>query len=233
VGTAGPLAINPHLFKSLPFDPLKDFAPIVLVARFPQLLAVNATVPANTVADLVALMKGQPNKLNYGSAGIGAAGHVIASTFLQRAGAQAAHIPYKGGGSLMQALLAGDVQFVIDGLPTFFGPLKSGKVRALGVTTLVRASTLPDVPTLAESGFPGFDYSAWILLAAPAGTPEAIIERLAKAVSNALRDEQIVAQLEEMGATIAGGDPRTAQKFLATEYARWKEVVVASGAKLE
>lgn len=233
VGTAGPFVINPHLQKSLPYDPLKDFSPVVLVARFPQLLAVNAEVPASTVAELIGLMKARPNKLNHGSAGIGTVGHVVASAFLRAAGVQATHIPFKGGGSLMQPLMAGDVQFAIDGLPTFFGPLKSGRVRALAVTTLERSPNLPNVATIAESGFPGFDFSQWILLAAPAGTPDPIVERLAKAVSLALRDEQVVARLGEMGATVAGGDPQTANDFLGTEYTKWKDVVIGSGAKLE
>lgn len=231
VGTAGPLAINPHLFSSLPFDPIKDFSPVVLAVRFPLLLGVNASVPAHTVAELIALAKAQPGKLNYGSAGIGAAGHVIASSFLRQAGVEATHVPYKG--PTIQALLAGDVQFVIDGLPTFSVYLKSGRVRALAVTTLDRSPSRPDIPTIAESGFPGFDFSAWILLLAPAGTPSSVNERLAGHVNAALKDGRVAARLREMGATIVGGTPAQALAFHRAEYSKWRDAVRASGAKVE
>ena len=232
VGTPGPLAINPHLFSSLPYDAIKDFTPVVHVVGFPQMLAVSSSVSARTVAELIALAKSQPNKLNYGSSGSGSTGGLISVSFLRQAGIAVAHVPFRGGALAIQALLAGEVQFVIDGLPSFTAHLQSGRLRALAVTTADRWPGLPNIPTIAES-VPGFDFAGWVLLAAPAGTSTAIIARLASEVDRALRDDQIAARLKQVGAMPVGGNAETALRFHRAEFSKWKRVVEASGAKAE
>lgn len=233
VGSPGTLVINPHLFRSLPYDALKDFVPVVYVARFPQVLAVNASIPAKTTAELIALAKSQPNKLNYGSGGTGSTGHLITASFLQQAGIQVTHVPFRGGALAVQALLAGEVQMVIDGLPSFTAHLQAGRIRVLAVTTSDRWPGLPDVPTISESAVSGFDLSSWTLLAAPIGTPPTIVARLAHEINTALKNEVVRARLQQVGATPAGGTPGVAFKFHRAEYEKWKRVVQVSGAKVE
>jgi tripartite-type tricarboxylate transporter receptor subunit TctC len=233
VGSPGTLVINPHLFRSLPYDALKDFVPVVHVARFPQVLAVNASIPAKTTAELIALAKLQPNKLNYGSSGTGSTGHLITASFLQQAGIQVTHVPFRGGALAVQALLAGEVQMVIDGLPSFTAHLQAGRIRVLAVTASDRWPGLPDVPTISESAVPGFDLSSWTLLAAPIGTPPTIVARLAHEINTALKNEEVRARLQQVGATPAGGTPGVAFKFHRAEYEKWKRVVQVSGAKVE
>ena len=233
VGSPGTLAINPHLFRSVPYDALKDFVPVVHLARFPQVLAVNASLPAKTTAELIALAKSQPNKLNYGSGGAGSTGHLITASFLQQAGIQVTHVPFRGGALAVQSLLAGEVQMVIDGLPSFTAHLQAGRIRVLAVTTSDRWPGLPHVPTISESGVPGFDLSSWTLLAAPVGTPPTIVARLAQEVNTALKNEEVRARLLLVGATPVGGTPEAALKFHRAEYEKWKRVVQVSGAKVE
>jgi tripartite-type tricarboxylate transporter receptor subunit TctC len=232
VGSPGTLAINPHLLRSVPYDALKDFVPVVLVARFPQVLAVNVSLPAKTTAELIALAKAQPNKLNYGSGGNGSTGHLITASFLQQAGIQVTHVPFRGGSLAVQALLASEVQMVIDGLPSFTAHLQAGRIRVLAVTTSDRWPGLPDVPAIGEF-VPGFDLSSWTLLAAPAGTPSATLARVAQEVNTALKNEDVRARLQQVGATPAGGTAEAALKFHRTEYEKWKRVVQLSGAKVE
>jgi tripartite-type tricarboxylate transporter receptor subunit TctC len=233
VGSPGTLAINPHLFRSVPYDALKDFVPVVHVARFPQVLAVNASFPVKSTAELIALAKSQPNKLNYGSGGTGSTGHLITASFLQQAGIQVTHVPFRGGALAVQALLAAEVHMVIDGLPSFTAHLQAGRIRILAVTTSDRWPGLPEVPTISESAVAGFDLSSWTLLAAPAGTPPTVVARLAQEVNTALKNEDVRARLQQIGATPVGGTPAAAFKFHRAEYEKWKRVVQVSGAKVE
>jgi tripartite-type tricarboxylate transporter receptor subunit TctC len=226
----GPLAINPHLLATVPYDVERDFVPVVTIVQYPQVLAVSSTVPAKTVAELIALAKAQPGKLNYGSAGVGTSGHLITESFLKQAGIQITHIPYKGGSTTTQGMMSGDIDVVIDGLPSFMS--HRDKIRVLAVSTAERWPLAPSVPSVAEAGpLPGFDFSSWVMFVAPRGTPTNVVDRFAAEVNKALGDTTVQERLKSLGALGKGGTPEDARKFLVAESAKWKRIVEASGAK--
>ena len=229
VGSPGTMAINPHFFGKLPYDALKDFVPVVFVARFPQVVAVHSDVPAKTLQELIALAKAEPGRLNYGSAGNGSTGHLITEAFLSQAGIRMVHVPFRGGAPAIQALAGGNVNMVIDGLPSFAAMLDGGRIRLLGVTSAQRWPDLPDLPTVAEAGVPGFDMGSWVVLFAPAGTPPAVVARFAAETTRALADPEVQARLRKVGALPAGGTPEEATRFHRDEYERWGSAVRAAG----
>ena len=233
VGSPGTLAINPHMFAQLPYDVRRDFSAVSHVASFPQVLAINGGLAPTTIEQFIALARAQPGTLNYGSSGNASTGHLITEMFRSQAGITVVHVPFRGGGPAVQALVSGDVQFVIDGLPSFLGHLQSGAVRVIGVTSAQRWPGLPDVPAIGESAVPGFDLGSWVVLAAPAGTPEAIQARFAAAIVQALGTEAVRERLVRAGALPAGGTPSDARRFHMAELAKWGTVVQVSGARVD
>jgi tripartite-type tricarboxylate transporter receptor subunit TctC len=232
-GSPGTLAINPHMFAKLPYNALTDFVAVSHVATFPQILAVSRKIPAANLSDFTAHLKARPKALNFGSSGIGSTGHLITAMFLHRAGLDAVHIPFRGGGPAAQALVAGDVDFVIDGLPTFQGFVGTDKVSIVAITSAKRSPNLPDVPAMGEMAVPGFDLSSWVVFAAPKGTPKTVVDRFAVEVNKVLASDEVKNRLLEVGALPAGGSPEDAARFQRSELAKWKEVVEVSGAKME
>ena len=233
MGTVGTHAINASLYAKMPYDHVKDFAPIILVAGVPNVLVVNPAVPVNSVQELIAYAKANPGKLNFASSGSGTSIHLSGELFKVMAGVQMTHIPYKGSAPALADLLGGQVQLMFDNLPPSLPQIKGGKLRALGVTSAARAPALPDTPTIAESGLPGFEASSWFGLLAPAGTPPAIIAKLNTEIAKWLASPEAREKLVAIGANIAGGTPEDFARHIRVETAKWAKVVKESGAKVD
>ena len=233
MGTVGTHAINASLYAKMPYDHVRDFTPVILVAGVPNVLVVNPALPANSVAELIAYAKANPGKLNFASSGNGTSIHLSGELFKVMAGVQITHIPYKGSAPALQDLLGGQVQMMFDNLPPSLPQIKAGKLRALGVTTLTRAPALPDVPTLSESGLPGFEASSWFGILAPAGTPAPIVAKLNAEIAKWLATPEAKEKLAKQGANAAGGTPDDFAKHIAAETAKWAKVVKDSGAKID
>ena len=233
MGTVGTHAINASLYAKMPYDHVKDFAPVILVAGVPNVLVVNLGVPANSVAELIAYAKANPGKLNFASSGNGTSIHLSGELFKVMAGVQMTHVPYKGSAPALQDLLGGQVQLMFDNLPPSLPQIKAGKLRALAVTSLTRAPAIPDVPTVAEAGLPGFEASSWFGILAPAGTPPAIVARINAEIAKWLATPEAKEKLAKQGANAAGGTPDDFAKHIATETAKWAKVVKDSGAKID
>jgi tripartite-type tricarboxylate transporter receptor subunit TctC len=233
MGTVGTHAINSSLYAKMPYDHVKDFAPVILVAAVPNVLVVNPAVPANSVQELIAYAKANPGKLNFASSGNGTSIHLSGELFKVMAGVQMTHVPYKGSAPALQDLLGGQVQLMFDNLPPSLPQIKAGKLRALGVTTAARSPALPDVPTIAESGLPGFESSSWFGVLAPAGTSLAIIAKLNAEIGRWLASPEAKEKLVAIGANGAGGTPEDFAKHIAAETAKWAKVVKESGAKVD
>lgn len=231
VGSPGTMAINPHFFSKLPYDAQADFIAAAHVARFPQVLAVHADVPASTLQELLALAKKAPGSLNYGSSGNGSTGHLITESFLSQAGIRMTHVPFRGGAPAVQALVGGQIHMVIDGLPSFAAHLQGGRIKLLGITSATRWPELPAVPAIGESAVRGFDMGSWVILFAPTKTPPEILRRLAAETTKALAGAEVQARLRQVGALPAGGTPEDAARFHRSEFERWGAVVRATGAK--
>jgi tripartite-type tricarboxylate transporter receptor subunit TctC len=227
------LAIAPSLYRDLAYDPRTAFAPISLVSRGPIIAAVNAQLPAKTLKDFIALAKSSPGRINYGSAGSGTPPHLAAELFKTVAGVDLVHVPYKGGGPAVSDLAGGQVQVTFEGLPTLLPHIKSGKVRALAITGAKRDPALPEVPTFAEAGLPGYDANFWNGLVAPAGTPAEVIARLNSVLVQALATPEVHAALVRLGLEAAGTTPQQFGDFIAAEIDKWARVVKASGAKID
>jgi len=230
IDSVGPIAINQTLYKSLPYDPLKDLVPIVQVADVPNVLVVHPSVPAKTFEEFVAYLKANPGKLNYGSTGVGTSAHLSSFMLTQRVGADALHVPYKGATALTD-LLAGRLQFMFATIPSVIQHIKAGKVRALAVSSAKPSRSLPGVPTVVEKGFPGFEAGSWFGFFAPKGTPPQVIATINKAVNEVLPG--LEQQLVREGADPVGGTPEQFGRFTQAEYGKWKAVVKASGAQAE
>jgi tripartite-type tricarboxylate transporter receptor subunit TctC len=226
---AAPHGTNPSLFAKLPYDTLKDFAPIVLAATVPTYVLVNDSVPARTVAELVAYARKNPGKLNFGSPGNGSAPHLALELFKQEAGVDIVHVPFKGSAPAMTAVLSTDVQGSFETYNVFQPHLKSGKVRALAVTTPKRTAQEPGIPTLAESGFAGFEAYAWFSVLAPAGTPKEVVERLNREINRILELPEVKEQYAKMGLIPGGGTPHELDAFIRADIAKWSKVIKAAG----
>ena len=233
MGTVGTHAINPGLYPKMPYDHVKDFAPVILVAGVPNVLVVNPALPFNSVKELIAYAKANPGKLNFASSGNGTSIHLSGELFKTMADVQIMHVPYKGSSPALQDLVGGQVQIMFDNLPSSLALIKAGKLKALAVTSLARAAALPDVPTLAESGLPGFEASSWFGLLAPAGTPQPVIAKLNADVAKWLASPEAREKLLAQGAIAAGGTPEDFAKHIAAETAKWQKVVKDSGAKID
>ncbi|HBB16194.1 MAG: ABC transporter substrate-binding protein [Syntrophus sp. RIFOXYC2_FULL_54_9] len=227
MSSSPPLAANIHLFKKLPFDPFKDFAPIMLIANQPNVLVLNPSVPAGSVKELIELAKSKPGKLTFGSSGVGASQHMAAELFMMMTGVNMKHVPYKGGGPAMVDLIGGHIDLMLETAPSAIPFVHSGKVKALAVTTLQRSGRLPNVPTLDEAGLKGYEFRGWIGLVAPAGVPKEIIaklhDQLQKDIAGDLRK-----QLDEMGLDIAGGTPQQFADFIRKDSDMYAKLVKAA-----
>jgi tripartite-type tricarboxylate transporter receptor subunit TctC len=232
VGTPGTMGINPFLFRSLPYDATRDFVAVSHVVSFAQVMVVNPSSPFRSLADLVAEARRNPGKLNYATSGNGSTSHLAFELLRAATGIEMVHVPFRGGAPAVQAVMQGEVQVAVEGLPSLPGFLSAGQLRAIAVTSEQRAAKLPEVPAVAET-VPGFDASAWIIFFAPAGTPAAIVERAAAEIRTTLARPAVRARLEEMGAAVVGADPATTAAFHARELEKWKRAVELSGARVE
>ena len=223
-------AINVTLYKKMPYDTVRDLVPIVLIGQVPSVLIVNADLPVKTLADFIALAKAKPGVLTFGSGGNGASEHLAGALFMSQAGVAMQHIPYRGGSAAVNDLIGGQISSVIINSLAVLPFIKSGQVRALAVASKQRSPALPEVPTFAEAGLPGYEISVWWGLMAPAGTPQPIIERLNEVVDAALATPEFKQRLAEMGAQVDGGSPAQFGAFLEEEIKRWGEAVRLSGA---
>ena len=232
MGVTGSHAINVSLTK-LRYHPLKDFDPITQVGTLPNVLVVHPSVPANTLGELIALAKREPGKLNYASLGNGTAAHLTLEMFKSLAGVDIVHVPYAGSGPAINAMLAGQVQMMIDGLPSSLPHINAGKMKALAVTSIARSASVPQVPTIAESGFPGFSADAWNGLFVPKGTPPAIINRLYQEVAAILKQPAVIERFASVGLVPVGSTPAEYTAYLQAEIEKWARFVKVSGAKVD
>ncbi|HUG59049.1 MAG TPA: tripartite tricarboxylate transporter substrate binding protein [Candidimonas sp.] len=227
------LAINPAIYPSLPFDPLKDFDPISLYGGVANILVVNSSLPIHSVKELIDYAKKNPGQLSQGSSGNGSSSHLAGEMLKSRAGIDFMHVPYKGGAQAMQDVLAGQVSMLFDQVPAVLPHVKSGKVRALGVTTTTRSSGAPDIPTIAESGLPGYDVNVWFGFLAPHGTPKAVISKINAEMTKVLNDAEFRQKMVSMGVDPMPSTPEKFSEFLREQTEVWSKVVKDSGAKLE
>jgi tripartite-type tricarboxylate transporter receptor subunit TctC len=233
VGHIGTFGVNSTLYPKLPYDPIKDFQPISLFARVPNMLVVNPALPVKTVKDLVALAKLRPGELNYGSAGNGSAAHLLVEYFKLLTKTNIQHVPYRGTAPAMTDLIAGQVSLTITGLPPLLPQVRAGKLRALGVTTATRLTQLPEVPTIIEAGIAGYEVTQWFGLMAPAATPKEIVARLLDETHKALQRPELRERFAAEATDPSGNTPEQFAAFVVSEIARWAPVVRASGARPE
>lgn len=233
IGHVGSLAMTPFIEKDLGYDVMKDFAPVSLLAKVPNIFVVHSSVPAKNLREFVALAKKEPGKLYYGSAGNGSAGHLAMEYLKLVAGIELQHVPYKGTGPNLIDLVAGRTQATSAGTPPLMPHVKSGKLRVIAVGTPKRLPALPDVGTVAEQGYPGFETSQWYGLNAPAKTPPAIIQRLADEAAKAAKSEAVLKRFAAEDTEAVGSTPRDYGAFIAKEQARWKEVIEKAHVKPE
>jgi len=233
LGYTGTLAIGPSLYKNAGYDPRKDFAPIGMIGNAPNSLIVHPSFPAKTVAELIAYAKANPGKVNFGSAGAGTASHITGEYFAASAGIKLVHVPYKGTGPAMTDLLGGHIPMAFAPIPASHANIAAGTLRGLAVTSSTRSALLPEVPTIAEQGLPGFDASLYYGLVAPAGTPRPIIDKLNKALRDALASEPVNKQLALDGTEITPGTPEAYAEFIDKDEKKWSGLVKASGVEQE
>jgi tripartite-type tricarboxylate transporter receptor subunit TctC len=233
MGTVGTHAINPSLYKNMPYDHVKDFVPVILVAGVPNVLVVNPSLPVHSVPELIAYAKANPGKLNFASSGNGTSIHLSGELFKAMTGVEMTHVPYKGSAPALTDLIGGQVQLMFDNLPSSLPFIKAGKLRALAVTSGARAAALPDRPTLAESGLPGFEASSWFGVLAPTGTPRDIVAKLNGAIAGWLASPEAKEKLLAQGAIAAGGTPEDFARHIGAETSKWAKVVKASGAHID
>ncbi|MFI5444180.1 Bug family tripartite tricarboxylate transporter substrate binding protein [Polaromonas sp. UC242_47] len=232
VNSVGPIAVNPTLYPKLPYNPLTDLVPVVQIAEVPNVLVVHPSVSAKTVEEFIAYAKANPGKLNYGSTGVGTSSHLSGYMMAKRAGFEATHIAYKGADAVRD-LLAGRIQFMFATIPSVMSQIQAGKLRPIAVSSVQRSRSMPEVPTIAEKGFPGFEAGSWFGFFAPKGTPESVITALNKAVNEVVAVPAIQQQMIREGADPMGGTPAQFSQFVQREYEKWKVIVVESGARAE
>ena len=232
-GTIASHAILPVLQKPAPYDALKDFAPVTLVAHTPNVLIANLAAPIRSVAELLALARAKPGSLNFGSTSLGGSPHMSGELLKSMARLDMVHVPYKGGGPMLIDLMGGQIPIAFDNLPSSMTHIRAGKIRALAITTAKRWPGAPEIPTLAEAGVPGYESAAWFGLLAPAGTPAATLALLQRHVAAILRQPEIEAQFLQQGAEAVGNTPEEFGKLIAADLQKWARVVEATGVKLE
>src|SRR5215831_3539652 len=221
LGNVSTLTIAPNLYRKLPYDPVRDFAPITVITVMNSVLVVHPSLPARSLKEFVALAKAKPRSLNYGSAGSGTTTHLGAELFKSMAGVDLVHVPYKGSGAALTDLLAGQVQAVFGTIATVLPQVKAGKLRALGVTSLKRTDLLPDVPSINEALLPGFEVMVWQGIVAPARTPDSVIARLHSEIVKSLRAPAMKEQLTSQGLEGVGNSPKEFGDYIRSEYAKW------------
>jgi tripartite-type tricarboxylate transporter receptor subunit TctC len=232
IGSVGPLAINATLYPNMPYDHLKDFVPICLVASVPNMLVVHPSVPVHSVKDLVDLARAKPGTLNYGSTGNGTTGHLSGELMNERAGINLVHVPYRGATAVTD-LLGGQVQLMFATIPSVIQHVRAGTLRAIAVTSSRRSPALPEIPTIAETGYPGFEAGSWFGFVAPTGTPEPIVRKLHAQIAAIVRMPDINEQLASQGADPVGSTPEEFGQYMRSETEKWAKVVKASGIRLE
>lgn len=232
MATSSTFAANPNLYKTLPFNVQKDFAPITVTAFIPNLLVVSPSVPANNVADFIAYLKANPDKLNYASAGNGTSQHLSGELFKSLAGVRMTHVAYRGGAPALTDLLSGQVQVTFAPLVEVIQQVRAEKLKALGITTAKRSPLLPEVPTILES-LPGYEVALWNGLLAPANTPPDIVDRINRATIEALRSPEVKAKLAEQGSEPVGNTPAEFKAFIDSELVKWRKLVEISGATVQ
>lgn len=226
-------AVNPALYATLPYDSNKDFVPIALAATTPNVLVVNPELPAKSVKELIALARSKPGTLNYASAGNGSSNHLSMELFKSLTGIDAVHIPYKGSAPAVTDLIGGQVDVMFDNVPNVLAQVKAGKLRALAVSSKERSPFVKELPTIAESGVPGFDVSVWFGVLAPAGTPQPVIAKLNAGINAILKLPEVRQSFHNQGVETAGGTPAEFAGFIAAQTTKWAKVVRESGAKAE
>jgi tripartite-type tricarboxylate transporter receptor subunit TctC len=234
LGVISPLAINVTLFGAkLPYNPEKDFAPISLITKVPQVISLHPSVPAANLKQLIALAKAQPAKLNYGTAGSGTSNHLVAELLKSATAIQIQHVPFKGSAPASVAVMSGEVDMMVSAPPAVINHFRNGRLRALVVSSLKRSPALPEVPTIAESGVPGFDATAWYCLVAPAGTPAPVVQRLHGALVKAMETPAVRDKLLAEGAAPESSSPEELRLFIHEEIAKWAKAVKLAGAKID
>ncbi|NUA26558.1 tripartite tricarboxylate transporter substrate binding protein [Cupriavidus basilensis] len=229
MGTLGTQVTNQFLYARMPYDSAKDFAPVTLVANSPNVLLTNATLPVKSVAELIALARQRPGSLNYASTSTGGSPHLSGELLDSMAGVKMQHVPYKGAAPAMTDLLAGQVNLMFDNLPSALAQIQAGKVRALAVTSPQRSPILPDVPTVAESGLPGYVVNSWFGLLAPAGTPPALVARLQQTVAKVLAAPEVKQRIEQLGAVPGGDSPAAFAAVIRADTEKWARVIKSAG----
>lgn len=230
MGTNGPLAGNLALVSDMPYDPLKDLAPVSLAFHAPSLLAVHPSVPAKTPAELIALLKAHPAQFSFASAGLGTSAHFAGELFKSTAGVQLVHVPFNGDGPSLMAVMSGQPQIFFGSIATALPQIQAGKLRVLAVTSAAPVPLLPDVPTLSASGLPGFDLGGWYAVMAPAGTPGPVIDTLNKALVASVNDAEVVARIKSMGGIPVGSTPAEVTELIRRDIPKWAAIAKASGA---
>lgn len=232
MGVNGPITIAPAI-RPMPYDTLKDFAPVILVADAPKLLVINPSIPAQSLQEFIAWAKSQSKPINFASAGIGTTGHLASEMLKQRAGFEANHVPYKGGGPAVADVIGGHVQYMFEVMPQLLPHVQSGRLRALGISSVERSKAIPSLPTIAEQGLTGFQSSTWFGILATAGTPEAAINRLNAEFARALAEPDMSKRIAELGASWAPNSPAEFGRFLRADLEKWRQVVSKSGVKFD
>jgi tripartite-type tricarboxylate transporter receptor subunit TctC len=233
LGSSGGFAITPHLHPKLPYDPVRDFAPVGLFTRLTFVLDVHPSVPARSVKELVALARSKAGRLNFGSSGQGATAHLATEHFMSLTRVKMTHVPYKGAAPAMTALVAGEVDVLFDSMPTTLPHARSGRIRPLAVTTLQRSTLMPALPTLDEAGVKGYELASWFGIFAPAGTPRAVVERLNAAINTATQRPELRERLSSQGAEPLSGTPEDLAAYLRRELDKYGKIIREAGVKAE
>lgn len=233
LGTVGTQTINPYLYEKMPFNAQKDFTPIAFLASTPNLLVINKNLPVKNVQELISYAKAKPGELSFGSSGSGTSIHLSGELFKVMAGVDMQHIPYKGRAAAIPDLLGGRINMIFDNMPSALPLVKSGELRALGVTSLKRSPSAPEIPTIAESGLPGFDATSWFALMGPANMPKAVLDRINAETNKVMGSTEVKARLFQIGLEVNPGTPEQLDKFIQAESKKWERVVKESGAKAD
>ncbi len=233
IAFVGTLAINPSLYKKLPYDPLRDFAPVAMIATLPLILVVSPSMPVNSVKELIALAKVQPGKLTFGSGGVGQGSHLAGELFKSMTGTQMTHVPYKGNAPAVADVVGSHISMIFDGMTSSLPFVRSGRLKALAITTAKRSQALPELITIAEAGVPGYDVGSWFGILATGGTPPAIVAKLNREIVRYLEMPDTRARLLQMGLEMQTGTPREFHDYIKAEISKWAQVVKESGATAE
>ena len=233
MGTVGTHAINASLYKKLPYDPIKDFAPLTRVAMVPNLLVAHPSQPFKTVQEMIAYAKANPGKINFGSPGNGASPHLSGELFKSMTKVDMVHVPYKGSAPAVSDLLGGQISIMFDNLPSVIPHVRSGKLRAIAISTAKRSADLPDVPTISEAGVPGYEATSWFGMFAPAATPKPVLDKISAALGKVLANAEVKKKIDDQGGEPANETPAQFADFIQKESLKWGKVVKESGASLD